>query len=143
MGSTNDNSKKHLFVGKDSVVIGNVSGNIGDGSVVIGATDPNGNTILNKSMAIGRNAYAAQDSIAIGAGAGAGSGIEMVLNQIGKIIQNTDDPELLDSFTAFCAELNKPNKNKTLLTTLWNGIKSAAALNGFTALTAKISEWIA
>ena len=66
------NDNKRLDVGKDAVVIGDVSGNVGEGAVVIGPTDNRGNVILNKPMAVGRNAHAGPGSIAIGAGAGAG-----------------------------------------------------------------------
>jgi hypothetical protein len=59
-------------VGRDSVAIGRVSGAVGDRSVVIGATDTNGNTILTQPMAVGYNAHAGPGSIAIGANAGAG-----------------------------------------------------------------------
>jgi len=52
--------------------MGTVSGVVGDRSVVIGATDSNGNTIITKPMAVGYNAQAGLDSIAIGANAGAG-----------------------------------------------------------------------
>jgi hypothetical protein len=62
-----------INIGKDSVAIGQVTGNIGDESVVIGATDSNGNTILNQSIAVGYNAHASPGSIAIGANAGAGT----------------------------------------------------------------------
>jgi hypothetical protein len=64
-----------LNLGKDAVVVGRVPPNsrIGDGSVVIGPTDSNGNVILNAPMAAGRCAYAGPGSISIGAGAGAGS----------------------------------------------------------------------
>src|SRR6266404_398925 len=64
-----------LTLGKDAVVVGRVPPNsrIGDGSVVIGPTDSNGNVILNGTMAAGRCAYAGPGSISIGAGAGAGS----------------------------------------------------------------------
>lgn len=64
-----------MKVGKDSVVMGNVGerANVGDRSVVIGATDSKGNTILNKPMAVGHGAKAGEGSIAIGAGANAGS----------------------------------------------------------------------
>lgn len=77
---------KKINVGKDSVVIGNVSGNVGDGSVVVGPTDDKGNTILNQPMAVGRNAHAGPDSIAIGANAEAGSNIEVVFNELKMII---------------------------------------------------------
>ncbi|MGD8230145.1 MAG: hypothetical protein PVI20_20380, partial [Desulfobacteraceae bacterium] len=61
------NDNKRLDVGKDAVVMGDVSGNVGDGSVVIGPTDNRGNVILNQPMAVGRNAHAGPGSIAIGA----------------------------------------------------------------------------
>src|ERR1035437_6149883 len=63
-----------MKIGKDAVVIGNVPPHIevGDGSVIIGATDANGNTIINQPMAVGRGAKAGPGSIAIGAFAGAG-----------------------------------------------------------------------
>ena len=67
-----DKTVNELEVGEDSVVIGNVKGKVGSGSVVIGATDNKGNVILNQSMAVGRNAKAGKNSIAIGANAGAG-----------------------------------------------------------------------
>ena len=62
-------------VGNDSVVMGQVSPNarIGDRSVVIGATDTHGNTILTQPMAVGTGACAGPRSIAIGAYAGAGA----------------------------------------------------------------------
>ena len=62
-------------VGSDSVVMGQISPNarIGDRSVVIGATDSRGNTILNAPMAVGNGACAGPGSIAIGTNAGAGS----------------------------------------------------------------------
>jgi hypothetical protein len=137
--------KKKLKTGKDSVVIGDVSGEIGDGSVVIGATDANGNVILNQSMAVGRNAKAGPGSIAIGAGAGAGSGadISLILEQINGIVKNTDDPQLISSFTAFCEAAKSPEQNKTILSTLWNGIKSAASLSGAIDMIGKVSVWIA
>lgn len=63
----------NIKVGKDSVVMGNVGdrANVGDRSVVIGATDSKGNTVLNKPMAVGHGAKAGE-AIAIGAGASAG-----------------------------------------------------------------------
>jgi hypothetical protein len=61
-------------VGDNSVVYGRVSPNlrVGNNSVVVGATDSNGNTIITQPMAVGAGAYAGPGSIAIGAGAGAG-----------------------------------------------------------------------
>jgi len=65
----------NVTVGNDSVAFGQVSGSVGDRSVVIGATDSNGNTILNQPIAVGYNAHAGPGSIAIGANAGAGSAL--------------------------------------------------------------------
>ena len=97
--------EKKLNVGKDSVVIGNVSGNIGDGSVVIGATDSRGNVILNQPMAIGRNAHAGPGSIAIGACAGAGSELPSILGEIGKIIELSHNQHVKIAFNDLCIEL--------------------------------------
>jgi hypothetical protein len=71
-----DNKQQKIAVGEDAVVIGQVTGTVGNRSVVIGATDNNGNTILNQPMAIGYCAKAGPNSIAIGAYAGAG-GIDL------------------------------------------------------------------
>lgn len=145
MTKQNDEKKSKFKVGKDSVVIGNVSPNavIGDGSVVIGATDANGNTIINIPMAVGRGAFAGPGSIAIGAGAGAGSDIGIVLSQLNKIIQNTNDPELIKSFSTFVSALKSATPNKSLLTKLWDGIKVAATLNGAITLTSRVAAFIA
>lgn len=61
-------------VGNDSVVMGLVSSNaqVGDRSVVIGATDAHGNTILNQPMVVGHDAHGGPNSIVIGADAGGG-----------------------------------------------------------------------
>jgi hypothetical protein len=68
---------KGISVGKDSVAMGRIpdGSKIGDGSVVVGATDINGNTVLNQGgLAVGRGATTDPTSIAIGAGAHAGNG---------------------------------------------------------------------
>jgi hypothetical protein len=70
------NVPSHRRIGKDTVVYGNVPhDDIGDGSVVIGATDSNGNTIIQGApggLAAGSGAQAAPGGIAIGKGARAG-----------------------------------------------------------------------
>jgi ribosomal protein S11 len=61
--------------GSDNTLIGNVGNRSvsGDGNTIVGATDAQGNTILNQGgTAIGRGATADPTSIAIGAGAHAG-----------------------------------------------------------------------
>lgn len=65
--------RRGMKVGKNSVVMGQVPADaeIGEDCTIIGATDANGNTILNTSMAVGKGAYAGPGSIAIGTGAGA------------------------------------------------------------------------
>lgn len=73
-----------VVVGNDAVVMGNVTGNVGDRSVVIGATDNSGNTILTTPMAVGDNAHAGPNSIAIGAGASAGNTITGPCSSVGQ-----------------------------------------------------------
>jgi Leucine-rich repeat (LRR) protein/GTPase SAR1 family protein len=62
-------------IGDDSVVYGNVPFNlkVGNRSVVVGSTDANGNTILDRSMAVGYGAQAGENGISIGAFAGSGN----------------------------------------------------------------------
>ena len=62
-----------MKIGKDSVVMGQMPADaeIGEGCTIIGATDANGNTILNTTMAVGKGAFAGPGGIAIGTGAGA------------------------------------------------------------------------
>ncbi len=86
-------NEQNFSVGDESVVIGNVRKNVGNKSVVIGATNNRCNTILNKSMAVGYGAKAGPDSIAIGAYAG--SGIEpknVTINNVNGVQVN--DPEI-------------------------------------------------
>ena len=134
---------RRLSVGKDAVVIGDVSGDVGDGSVVIGATDSKGNVILNQTMAVGRDAHAGRGSIAIGAGAGAGADIVHAFREIGKIIQSSGDGELVNAFTDLCNELNKDSKDKSRIGMLWDTIKVSAALSGAISFVSKVSGFIA
>jgi internalin A len=62
-------------IGDDSVVYGNVPSNlkVGNRSVVVGSTDANGNTILDRSIAVGYGAQAGENGISIGAFAGSGN----------------------------------------------------------------------
>ena len=71
--ATRKSHSDQVRVGDDSVVMGDVSGAVGDRSVVVSATDDRGNTILNQPMAVGHKAHAGPGSIAVGANAGAGS----------------------------------------------------------------------
>jgi len=132
------NNKKKLNVGEDAVVIGNVNGNIGNGSVVIGPTDSNGNTIINQPMAVGKNAKAGPGSIAIGANAGAGSDVFLLLNQLKEILEKNGKSS--KDVINLIIELQKPNPDKTMVQKLWGIIKSAAAINGAIGLIGKIGS---
>jgi hypothetical protein len=59
-------------VGKGSVVVGDVKANVGDDSVVVGATDNAGNVIFNKETTIGNRARGGPGSVVIGNDAGGG-----------------------------------------------------------------------
>lgn len=137
---------RKLNVGKDSVVIGDVSGNVGDGSVVVGPTDDRGNVILNQPMAVGRNAFAGPGSIAIGAGAGAGAGAQLsnLINKLSDVVGQTGDSEIIDKFNELIAELTgengTPSKEKSLSIISW--LKGAAVLSRSIALIEQIGNAI-
>lgn len=75
-------TKQATVHGSDNTIVGNDHRNIeGNGNTIMGATDANGNTILNRGgTAIGRGAKADQSSIAIGAGANAGTQVTQSTN---------------------------------------------------------------
>jgi len=132
-----------MKVGKDTVVIGNVPSNteVGDGSVVIGATDSNGNTILNTPMAIGRNASAGPGSIAIGAGANAGSAHSLAaeLHELTLMAERADDKQTVAQLEALKAELTRTKPNHSVIAKIWNVVKITASINGAHTLLAKIA----
>lgn len=136
-----------MKIGKDTVVIGNVSPNteVGDGSVVIGPTDANGNTIINQPMAIGRNAQAGPQSIAIGAGANAGAGFNLAaaLHEVAEIAKQNNDTNVLNELTKVMSELAKPQPDKSIILKAWEVVKAAGSLNGAYSLLAKITAAIA
>jgi hypothetical protein len=133
------NDKKSLNVGADAVVMGNVSGSVGNGSVVIGAMDERGNVILNQPMAVGRNAYAGPGSIAIGANASAGSDLSAVLGELRKIVEAGSDQNVRLSFDKLTLELSKPQKDVTTIAGLWDVVKTFAAANGALGLAERAS----
>lgn len=134
-----------LKVGKDSVVYGNVEGEVGDGSVVIGPTDTNGNVILNNTMAIGRGAWAGPNSISIGAGAGAGQQVPYLINQLGELVERTGEQKLVENFNTLVTEISnsKAPLNKSKINTALEYLKNAATLNSALELLGKIKAYIA
>jgi hypothetical protein len=135
--------RRNLKVGKDSVVYGNVNGEIGDRSVVVGPTDDRGNTILNKGpLAIGHGAYAGPDSIAIGAGAGAGAGALQAYREIGNIVQNSGDMVLIQNFAELNAAIECKERDKPRIRQLWDIISSASTISGFIDLVARASVFV-
>lgn len=60
-------------IGRGSVVVGDVKANVGDDSVVVGATDNNGNVRFDKPTTIGNRAQGGPDSVVIGNDAGGGT----------------------------------------------------------------------
>jgi len=121
---------KKLKTGKDSVVIGDVTGEIGEGSVVIGATDSRGNTIINQPMAVGRGAHAGPGSIAIGAGASAGSELFHLIESLKAVPEIQEDSALLSTIDNFNSELRKPIPNTETINSLWSTIQTSATVGG-------------
>jgi hypothetical protein len=136
-------NENDLDVGEESVVLGKVSGRVGGRSVVIGATDERGNTIINLPMAVGYNAHAGPGSIAIGAHAWAGMELPALLAEIRLIIEQSPDASLKASFGEFMLEIEKSEKDKSKLSRLWGAVKGAAALNGSITLIEKATELLA
>lgn len=124
-------------VGDDSVVIGNVSHrNVGSRSVVIGATDANGNTIIDKPMAVGYGAKAGPGSIAIGAYAGAGSDLFLLLNQVVEILK--EDPVASENISLLISELKKESPDTSLIRNLWYAVEAAVTTGGAFDLAIRI-----
>lgn len=134
-----DEQKKNLNVGKDAVVMGDVTGNVGDRSVVIRATDNRGNVILNQQMAVGYSAQAGPESIAIGAFAGAGAAnlptVADLIIQIEKLKESLDlsmeraseFQGLLDQFQVMNSE---PQPDKSRMSKILNSLRSIAESAG-------------
>src|SRR5271157_593509 len=137
-----------MKVGKDAVVIGNVPPNsqVDDGSVVIGATDSRGNTIINHPMAVGRGAQAGPGSIAIGAFAGAGivqkqSAVDLqtALQQFAEFVATQNNQALVQEFEKLKSELQNPVANRSAVLAAWEGVKALATIEGAHNLVAKIT----
>jgi hypothetical protein len=139
-----ENQPRKLTVGIDSVVIGNVSGDVGNGSVVIGPTDNRGNTIINTPMAVGRGAFAGPGSISIGAGAGAGAGASLpfLVNQLSDVVALTNDPQIVGNFNELVAELagenGSPDKSKAQ--SILDNLRTLATLNSVWTLIDRIKD---
>jgi len=128
-----------MKTGKHSVVIGNVPNNsdIGEGSVVIGATDARGNTILNQPMALGFGAKAGPNSIAIGAFAGAGvqdpAFPECMKNAIAELLHfavQQQNNELLVAIQKLSDELKPDKPVMSLVLKAWKGVEALATIDG-------------
>lgn len=139
--SKNDEKKKKV-IGKDSVVYGNVGDdiNVGDGSVVIGATDAYGNTIINQPMAVGRGAKAGPGSIAIGAGAGAGSDVYMLIDRLLQASEVANDETLRREVEKLKSEASKSKPKISVLSSVWNTIKMSANIGGAIGLVQQIGK---
>jgi len=129
-----------IKTGKDSVVMGDVSGEVGEGSVVIGPTDNRGNTIINQPMAVGRGASAGPGSIAIGAGASAGSDIFHLIDALRSSPEIQSDKTLIATIDAFQDELRKQDPEPAAVLSLWSVIKASATVGGAIGLVQQIGR---
>ena len=132
-----------MKVGKDAVVMGNVpvGTHVGDGSVVIGATDVHGNTIINTPMAVGRNASASTNSIAIGAGANAGGPVNpaALIHELVLLAKQNGKNEAVSHLHQLADEINKPAPDNSNILKAWEGVKALAAVNGAHTLLSKLA----
>jgi len=129
-----------IKTGKDAVVIGKVSGDVGDGSVVIGPTDNRGNTIINQPMAVGRGAKAGPGSIAIGAGACAGSDVLHLIDQLDSLPELQSNQQLISAIRTLRDEVTKKDRNQSTIKTLWGFIQVSATASGAISLVQQIGK---
>lgn len=134
-----------MKVGKHSVVMGNVRSDaeIGEGCVVIGATDANGNTILNTPMAVGYSARASENSIAIGAFAEAGIRLPGLKEGFDPLYQSAaaeQNQELLKAIETLLAEFEQPKPDKSAIERAWDGVSALATVGGAHALLSQASS---
>jgi len=137
-----EKERKKQMIGDDSVVYGNVTADVGNRSVVIGPTDGKRNVILNKGMAIGFNAQAGPNSIAIGAFASAGLDIRNTFSEIEGLIRSSNNRELEDSFEELCDEIGQQEKNISRIHELWRRIEVSPIFSGAVKLLTTASGWI-
>lgn len=142
--SNNNKRRQNMIedqdIGDDNVIIGNRIGRrIGSRNVII-----NDNTILNRTdrTAIGHNAKAGLNSIAIGSGAGAGSDLFLLLNQLKEIVSENNDPKTAKEISSLISELKEHPKNKSKIKTLWDSIKVVVTIGSATKLIAEITTII-
>ncbi len=135
-----------MKLGKDNVIIGSVPSDleIGDGNVIVGATDVNGNTMINTPMAVGRDAQAGPNSIAIGADAKAGSAVTLgeALHQLTCIAEAAQDRESATLLAQIDTELKKTEPDKTVILRAWDGVKAAASIAGAHSLIQAITTFL-
>lgn len=135
-----------MKLGKDNVIIGNVPDDLeaGDGNVIIGPTDANGNTIINTPMAAGRGAMADSSSIAIGAGAKAGSTVTLgeAIKQLIDIAEVAQDNESVTILTKIDTELEKEEPDKSVILRAWDGVQAAASIAGAHSIVQAITTFL-
>ena len=135
-----------MKLGKDNVIIGSVPSDleVGDGNVIIGATDDRGNTIINTPMAVGRDAQAGPDSIAIGAGAKAGSAVTLgeAIQKLINIAEAAQDRESVALLTQIDTELEKAEPDKSIILRAWNAVQAAASIAGAYSLVQAITNFL-
>jgi hypothetical protein len=136
-----------IKLGKDNVIMGSVLSDLemGDGNVVIGTTDSHGNTIINTPMAVGRDAQACPDSIAIGVGAKAGSAMTLgqAIQELMRIAEAEQDRESVDILAQIATELRKTTPDKSVILRAWIGVKAAASISGAYSLFQVITKFLA
>jgi len=128
------------------VVIGNVQGSVGDNSVVIGATDSRGNTIINTPMIVGSGAQGGPTDIVIGANAGCRpqDDFAQLIIGLGKAVEVTNDENLISTYNDMVAECEGDNgsPNKEKLLSFLGCFKAASSLGGVTGLIAQLIQYV-
>ena len=137
-----------MKVEKYSVVIGNVPSDtvVGEGSVVVGATDSHGNTMLTTPMTVGYSARGGAGDIVVGAFAGGGGAQSLAVQELRRALQEfagfvvqRNEEALKGVFERLATEIRNPRADRGAVMMAWNGVKALATVGGAHALVAKVS----
>jgi hypothetical protein len=144
-----------MKAGKHCVVMGLVPSNldVGEGCVIIGPTDSQGNTIINNPIAVGYGAKAGRVSIAIGAFAGAGLPdlsfpvqLQVEIQELINQALERNNQNLVALIAKLVEELRQPKPARNSVLLVWDGIKAIATLDGaygaVSRLTTELMKYI-
>ncbi len=117
-------------------------GNYGHGNTIVGATDNNGNTIITQQTAVGFNAKAGPNSIAIGAFAGAGSDLFHLLQKLEHETASRNNEDEVKVVNELTEELKSQEPDRNRIKVLWATINTFKWVGEVAVLIHEIAQLI-